>query len=113
MKETDVVKATHVVGSKVIDIDNNRLGKIEEIIINKHSGKINYVIIGHGSFFGIGGDFFALPWNSLYFEPAMNCYVANANKEDCSKIDDIDDLEWSEDKKWEHAVSNYFACFAL
>lgn len=110
----NIVKVSNVVGCKVIDINNNHLGKIEEIIINKQTGRVSYVVIGKGSFFGIGGDFFALPWQSLYYEPKKRCYIANANKSDCKTVDDLTEIEWSEtDKAWQNALSNYLVGFVF
>ena len=77
-RASTVVKAQdEVVG---IDVKNNTgdtLGKIEEVMLDKISGQVAYVALDCGSFLGIGGKLFALPWNALHYDAANHCFIAN------------------------------------
>ena len=44
---------------------NEKLGKVEDIVVNPTSGKINYAVLSFGGILGMGDKFFAVPWNDL------------------------------------------------
>ena len=48
---------------------NEKLGKIEEIVIDPAAGKIRYAVLSYGGLLGIGDKYFAVPWQKLSFVP--------------------------------------------
>jgi sporulation protein YlmC with PRC-barrel domain len=59
--QTDEVRASKMIGSAVYDVQNRKIGSVDDVILNKN-GKIDAVVIDVGSFLGMGGkDVAVLP----------------------------------------------------
>jgi hypothetical protein len=50
-------------------------------MIDKISGKVAYAILKYGSFLGMGGKLFALPWDVLKYNTDRNAYIVNIPEE--------------------------------
>ena len=59
---TDIVPAKKtVIGSKVVNAQNEDLGKIEDLVIDAGAGRIAYAVLSFGGFLGMGDNYFAIP----------------------------------------------------
>jgi sporulation protein YlmC with PRC-barrel domain len=56
-----VERANKLIGKEVLSSDNQKLGKLENIIVDLDSGKILYTVIGSGGVLGAGEKKFAVP----------------------------------------------------
>lgn len=52
-------------GRRVKNLEGERIGRIEEIVIELTGGRIAYAVLSFGGFLGFGDKFFAIPWNAL------------------------------------------------
>ena len=52
--QADEIRASKMIGSAVYDVQNRKIGSIDDVILNK-DGKIDAVVIDVGSFLGMGG----------------------------------------------------------
>jgi hypothetical protein len=66
---SDKVEGTAVYGS-----NDQKIGKIERIMIDKISGKVAYAVLSFGGFMGIGEDYYPLPWSNLTYDTNLNGY---------------------------------------
>src|ERR1700746_2613992 len=48
-------------GTAVYGADDNKIGSIERVMIDKVSGRVSYAVLGFGGFLGIGDDHDPLP----------------------------------------------------
>src|SRR3989337_2097507 len=69
--------ATSIIGDKVENLDGDNLGKIDNLMININSGVIEYVVLESGSFLGLGGKLFAIPFTQLYLNTAKKGFTLN------------------------------------
>ena len=68
---TDIVPAKKkVIGSKVVNAQNENLGTIEDLVIDAGAGRIAYAVLSFGGFLGMGDKYFAIPWNAFRFNLA-------------------------------------------
>ncbi len=59
--QTDEIRASKMIGSAVYDVQNRKIGSVNDIILNK-DGKVDAVVLDVGSFLGMGGkDVAVLP----------------------------------------------------
>ena len=59
--QTNEIRASKMIGSAVYDVQNRKIGSVDDVILNK-SGKVDTVVIDVGSFLGMGGkDIAVLP----------------------------------------------------
>jgi len=54
-------KASEVIGREVRNRSGEKLGKVEELVIDPASGSIEYAVISFGGFLGMGDKLFAVP----------------------------------------------------
>lgn len=60
-----LILSSRVVGTPVYDRAGTRLGHVDDLSIEKKSGKAIYAIMSFGGFFGIGERFHPVPWSLL------------------------------------------------
>ena len=105
-----VMASKEVVGTKVINSANEDLGKVIEVMIDKASGKVAYVVLESGSFLGMGGKLFALPWHSITYDANKEGYILNIDKERLKNAPGFDKDHWPDmaDRTWGATVSKYY-----
>ena len=64
MIQSDEVRASKMMGSAVYDQQNQGIGKVSDIILNK-DGKVDAVVVDVGSFLGMGGKRVAVPLSDI------------------------------------------------
>jgi sporulation protein YlmC with PRC-barrel domain len=64
MIQLDEVRASKMMGSAVYDRQNQDIGKVSDIILNK-DGKVDAVVVDVGSFLGMGGKYVAVPLTDI------------------------------------------------
>jgi hypothetical protein len=65
-----LIGSDKVEGTAVYGADNQKIGSIERVMIEKKSGKVSYAVLSFGGFLGIGDDHYPLPWPSLKYDTA-------------------------------------------
>lgn len=94
MENHNVVKASEVTGVKVEGIQGENLGKINEIVIDKTSGKVNYLVLDFGGVLGFGNKFFAIPWHLFSYNNQEDCYLLKTDKERLKNAPGFDKNHW-------------------
>ena len=107
---SNVVKVSDVVD---VDVKNNKgenLGTIKEIILDKTTGNIRYIVLSFGGFWGLGDKYFALPWNSISYDEDKESFVLNIEKEKLDKAPGFDKNQWPDisDRRWEESIYSYY-----
>jgi sporulation protein YlmC with PRC-barrel domain len=95
-----LIAAEKVNGTDVYNMDGEHLGSVEDIMIDKISGKAIYAIMSFGGFLGIGEKQHPLPWSSLTYDESKGGYVVNLDKrmlQAAPTMDPVDDFEWTPD----------------
>lgn len=82
---SSVISSDKVNGTNVYNPAGDKLGSIDNLMIDKISGQVRYAVMEFGGFLGIGTDRYPLPWNTLKYEPEMGGYVVSLSKEQLDK----------------------------
>jgi sporulation protein YlmC with PRC-barrel domain len=61
----NLVTASQLEGSRVLDAQGRDLGSIERLMINPADGRVRYAVIGTGGFLGVGRDQALVPWDNM------------------------------------------------
>ena len=72
---TRAILSSRVTGTDVRDASGQRIGVVEDVVLDKLSNNIMFAIVGFGGFLGIGEKYHAVPWSLLDYDPEQNCYV--------------------------------------
>jgi sporulation protein YlmC with PRC-barrel domain len=88
------INIDNVTGTEVRNAADQRLGTINDVIIDPQSGQISYVIVDRGGFFGIGADDVPVPWNALRATPDLNLFVLNVSDDVFEQAPQLTDAGW-------------------
>jgi sporulation protein YlmC with PRC-barrel domain len=66
------VKASSIIGTKVVNPKDEGLGEIKELVITPRSGRVAYTVVSFGTFLGMGGKLFAVPFSAFEFNVGKN-----------------------------------------
>lgn len=99
--------ASSIMGDKVHNDAGEHVGKIEDIMIDVTTGKIEYVVIAFGGFLTINEKYFAIPFRLLKVDPVKKAFIFNQPKEALEKAPGFDLNHWPETNL--HAEENYWS----
>jgi sporulation protein YlmC with PRC-barrel domain len=86
--------ATSIIGDKVENIEGDDLGRVDNLMINVYSGRIEYVVLEYGSFLGLGGKLFAIPFTEFKLDPARRAFVLDRSEEYLKNSPGFDKDHW-------------------
>ena len=75
-----LISAERVNGTDVYNLAGDNLGSVEDIMIDKVSGRAIYAVMSFGGFLGIGEKYHPLPWSALKYDTVKSGYVVNLDK---------------------------------
>jgi len=78
---SDAIRAKTVIGTSVKDMTGEKIGHIEDIVLDKLSNNIVFAIVGFGGFLGVGEKYHPIPWSSLKYDDREGSYVVNVSRE--------------------------------
>ena len=86
MKDPDdtsgrLVAASKVNGTAVYDMRGERLGSIEDIMIDKVGGQVNYAVLSFGGFLGIGSEYYPFSWRKLDYHTSLCGFGVDITRE--------------------------------
>ena len=78
---TNAITASRVIGTDVYNNTGQKIGVIEDVMLEKMSNGIMFAVIGFGGFLGVGEKFHAIPWSTLDYDEDKGGYVVPFTKE--------------------------------
>lgn len=75
-----VISADRVEGTKVYNEAGDKLGSIDDLMIDKRSGHVQYAVLEFGGFLGMGTERYPLPWDMLKYDTSRDGYVVPLDK---------------------------------
>lgn len=105
-----VLAADTLVGDKVVNQQNEDLGKIEHLMIDLENGRVAYAVLSFGGFLGMGDKLFAIPWNALKVDTVEKRFIMNADKNKLELAPGFDQDHWPNmaDRTWGADLYKYY-----
>lgn len=88
-----LILSSRVLGTPVYDREGNKIGHIEDLSIEKKSGKTIYAILSFGGFLGIGEKFHPVPWALLNYDLEIGGFTVPFDAESVKEAPAYDDAE--------------------
>jgi len=76
-----IISSDKVEGTAVYNSSGDKLGSIDDLMIDKISGQVRYAALEFGGFLGMGTDRYPIPWKLLKYSEQYDGYVVPLNKE--------------------------------
>lgn len=104
------LSASTITGDDVRNVEGDKLGHIEELIIDLDSGRINYAVLSSGGFLGLGDKLFAIPWDMLSVDTENKEVVLDLSKEALENAPGFDKDNWPDihDRSWVGDVYRHY-----
>jgi hypothetical protein len=80
MTSPDLISSDRVEGTKVFNAAGDKLGSIDDLMIDKRSGQVRYAVLEFGGFLGMGTDRYPMPWSMLKYDTSLDGYVVPLDK---------------------------------
>jgi sporulation protein YlmC with PRC-barrel domain len=105
-----VLSAGTLKGDKVVNLQDEDLGKIEDLMIDLERGRIAYAVLSFGGFLGMGDKLFAIPWDALTVDTGNKRLVLNVDKELLKRAPGFDKNHWPDmtDPAWGAELYGYY-----
>jgi len=81
----ELIAADEVIGTEVYTADGRKLGRVDNIMIDRVSGKSLYAMMSSGGFLGIGEAHYPLPWSRLHYDDALQGYVVDLSEDEVKR----------------------------
>jgi len=99
-------------GMNVRNSQGEKLGTIEDVVINVETGKVSYAALSYGGFLGIGDKLFAVPWSEFKFDHGKDemFFVLDFPKDKLKAAPGFDKSDWPNfaDPHWADRIDEYY-----
>lgn len=79
--DMSLISSERVTGTNVYNPQGEKIGNIDSVMIDKHSGQVCFAVMSFGGFLGIGEKYHQLPWDGLTYSEEQEGYVVNVSRE--------------------------------
>jgi sporulation protein YlmC with PRC-barrel domain len=82
---TTAILASKVRGTPVYNDAGDKIGTVEDVVLDKQSNQIMFAALGFGGVLGMGEKYYPVPWSMLDYSEDMGGYVVPLNKDNIEK----------------------------
>jgi sporulation protein YlmC with PRC-barrel domain len=97
-----LIASDKVEGTAVYGPDGDKIGRIENLMIDKRSGHVGYAVLSFGGFLGMGKDHYPLPWAMLKYDEDKGGYIVNITRNQLEGAP-----KYGEDESWDWNSQEY------
>lgn len=91
----DFRSAKWMQGRDIVNVNNQAIGDVSDLIIDRGSGKVKYVIVKTGTTLGMGGRSVALPYRQFSLDSSKGKLVFNSTTEQLNQYPEFTDESWN------------------
>src|SRR5215467_9271471 len=107
------IPSKKLVGANVENPSGEKLGTIDDVVIDLESGKVAYAAVGVGGVLGMGEKLFAVPFDEfkISYDRSNNLVLALDISKDClEKAPGFDKNHWPDfaSHEWRNQVDSYY-----
>lgn len=105
-----LLSASTIEGDDVYNLRDEKLGTIQDIMLDMQGGKIRYAVLSSGGFLGMGDRLFAIPWSALKSDTEHKRFTLDVDMERLKDAPGFDKDNWPDwsDATWSASVDSYY-----
>jgi uncharacterized protein YrrD len=84
-------------GTNVYNMAGDKLGTVDDVMIDKISGRAIYAVMSFGGFLGMGAKHNPIPWATLKYDAQKGGYVVSMDKK---QLQDSPSYDMDSEFKW-------------
>ncbi len=106
----NLIASDKVEGTAVFNMQGDKLGTVDNVMIDKREGNVAYAVMSFGGFLGMGEKHHPLPWKTLNYDEGRDGYVVNLSKEQLKDAPTFDRNEQDRlyDRNYGESVHKYY-----
>lgn len=106
-----LLSASTITGDDVYNMQDEELGKIQDVMLDITEGKIRYAVLASGGFLGMGDRLFAVPWKALKLDTKNRRFLLDVDVERLKNAPGFDKDQWPNmaDATWNSTIESYYA----
>jgi sporulation protein YlmC with PRC-barrel domain len=99
-----------VVGERVRLRAGDKLGKIEEVMVDAEEGRLSYAVISLDCSLGFGEKLFAIPWTLLEIDPDGKGFLLEMDRQTLEEAPGFNRSQWPHkvSREWLTGLYEYF-----
>ena len=104
------IRAKKVLGTAVKNRSGAKVGKIEDIVLDKLSNNVMFAVVGFGGLLGAGEKYHPLPWAALDYDENEDAYVVPYDEDELKSApcDTISELTKNDGLGYRDRVYDYY-----
>ena len=107
---TSAIRASKVIGTTVKDSAGERLGKVEDVVLDKQSNSILFGVMSFGGVLGMGEKYHPVPGAALDYDKSEDAYVINLTKDQlkAAPADSLEELTRNDGQAYRDRAFDYY-----
>ena len=102
-----LISTEQVEGTNVFNMQGEKVGEIDHLMIDKKTGHVTYVVMSFGGFLGLGHHHYPLPWTALSYDTELGGFRTGVNESKLKDAPEFTDDAW-EDRNWETRLHDHY-----
>lgn len=78
---TSAILASKVKGTAVYNETGDRIGTVEDVVLDKQTNQILFAALGFGGVLGLGEKYYPVPWSMLDYDEDRGGYIVPLDKD--------------------------------
>lgn len=106
-----LLSATTITGDEVCNTQDEKLGRIQDVVLDITEGKIRYAVLASDRFLDMGDRLFAVPWSALKQDKENKRFILDVDVERLKSAPGFDKDRWPNMANviWNSTVESYYA----
>jgi len=106
-----MLSASTITGDEVCNLQEEKLGTIQDIMLDIPNGTIRYAVLSSGGFLGMGDRLFAVPWSALKLDGEHKRFTLDVDVERLKAAPGFNKDNWPNmaDSTWSSSIDSYYA----
>lgn len=108
--QSTLLSADTITGDDVFNLKDEKLGTIQDIMLDIENCKIRYAVLSSGGFLGMGDRLFAIPWSALQLDREHKRFTLDVDVERLKDAPGFNKDAWPSwsDPSFSSSVDSYY-----
>jgi hypothetical protein len=96
-----LIASDRIDGTVVYGSGGSKIGSIQQMMIDKITGKVAYAVLSFGGFLGMGDEYYPLPWSTLKYDTNLGGFRVNLTKDQLDRAP-----KYQQNEEWDYSRDN-------
>ena len=102
-----LISSEDVEGTNVYEMKGSKIGEIDNLMIDKISGRVTYAVMSFGGFLGLGHSHYPIPWGALKYDTKLDGYITGITEQQLKDAPAFSDDSWSNRNRETQTYQHY------